>query len=185
MPILCVLCKHGDHWEKQYQDFTANEFWHEVSHQHCAQWQQRNTCTFDGWDASWAISPFITLTFSLPLYFLDAAHLDSPCSSDRFPCHTGLAQLIEISYFKIILNFFTACKKKIEVCNFVPTCQQGIDEEKSLFEFFWSESHHHSLMYFNTQKFSQVFKGKLYFLILLLSGLKQKVSIFLQARKKE
>lgn len=113
---------------------------------------------------------FITLTFSLPLYFLNSAHLDSPCSSDKFPCHTGLAQLILVSSFMIILKFFTACKKKLEVCNFVPTCWWSLDEENPFFEFFYSKSHHPSLMYFNTQKFSQVVKGKLYFVFNFISN---------------
>lgn len=89
--------------------------------------------------------------FSLTLYSLTSEHLDSPCSADRFPCHTGLAQLIVASSFKIILKFFTAWKKKLEICNFVPTCQRGLDDKNSFFEFFCSESHHPPLMYFSPQ----------------------------------
>lgn len=115
------------------------------------------------------------------LYFLNSSHLDSPCSSDRFHCHE-LAQPIVVSSFKIILKF-TACKK-LEVYNFVPTSQRGLDEKNSFFEFFCSESHHPSLMYFNPKNSVRFSKGNFIFsLILLLNGLKEKVTIFLTSQQ--
>lgn len=88
--------------------------------------------------------PSSLLVFLCLCPFLDSAHLDSPCSSGRFPCHPTFATLI--SSFKIIPKFFTIYKMKLQKHHFSP-CAKFRHEENSLFKFICSERHHPTLIF--------------------------------------